>query len=81
MLCFDICWGPYAVCGILRMLTKIEISFVVICILGGLSKLLGVIDVIILIMLKRECRKMVLKLLRTLFNIKISQNSQENTCV
>ena len=77
MLCFDICWGPYAVCGILRLLTKIEISFVVICILGGLTKLLGVIDVIILIVLKRECRKMVLRLLGTLFNFSYSQKGKE----
>ena len=64
MLGFDLCWGPYAVCGVLRLSTKIEISLTMLYICGALSKLVGVINVFILIVLKRECRNMILKLLK-----------------
>ena len=63
MLGFDICWGPYAVCGALRMLTKIEISLTMLYVCGVFSKLAGIINVFILIVLKRECRNMILQLL------------------
>ena len=63
MLGFNVCWGPYAVCGILRLVTKIEISLTMLYVCGALSKLVGIINVFILIVLKRECRNMIIKLL------------------
>ena len=63
MLGFDICWGPYAVCGVLRLLTKMKISLTMLYVCGAFSKLVSIINVFILIVLKRECRNMILKLL------------------
>ena len=63
ILGFDICWGPYAVCGVLRLLTKIEISLTMLYVCGAISKLVSIINVFILIVLKRECRNIILKLL------------------
>ena len=61
MVSFDVCWGPYAVCGVLRLLTTTEIPEKLLYISGGLSKLSGVLNILIFVILKRDCRNLILR--------------------
>ena len=61
MISFDVCWGPYAICGTLQLTTSMEIPEKLLYISGGFSKLSGVLNVVIFVILKRDCRNLILR--------------------
>ena len=61
MISFDLCWGPYAICGTLRLLTSMEIPEKLLYISGGFSKLSCVLNVAIFVILKRDFRNLILR--------------------
>ena len=61
MISFDVCWGPYAICGTLRLLTSMEIPEKLLYVCGGFSKFSVVLKIVIFVILKRDCRSLILR--------------------